>query len=169
VTPPSTTVYFDTEDEANCLALLPTELRVSEDLVFLAAQCEADVLNTFTRRVNTTSYTNFPIAATLPVAFRSTSVYTDLGNGLGVFLAGYTVDPTQCEDPLFVTAMRRTVAEVYRWRYQQNRRDVQVKQLSGGSGTASSGQKTFIGYDSLPPAWDRYLKPYDTRETDGAI
>jgi hypothetical protein len=163
--PASTTVYFDTTDATNCLALLPTDLRVSQDLVWLAAECEADILNHFTAPIVQTMYAGYPVLVTLPIFFSATSVYTALGNGLGVYLRGYTVDPTACLDPIFVKALRRTVAEVYRWRYPQMKRDVQVKQLSGQSGTVASGQKTFTTFDSLPPAWERFLKPYDTRES----
>jgi hypothetical protein len=164
--PASTTVYFDTTDATNCLALLPTNLRVAEDLAWLAAESEADVINHFTREITRAAYVGYPAPVTLPISFRTTSVYTDLGNGRAVYLKNYTVDPSQCTDPLFMMALRRTVAAVYRWRVEQMKRDVQVKQSSnGGGGAIGSGQRTFTTYDALPPAWDRYLKPYDTRET----
>jgi hypothetical protein len=166
--PPSTTVYFDTTDATNCLALLNPDLRGSVTIPWLAGECEADVLNAFTKQFNPITYVGYPIAAVLPISFASTSVFTDLGNGLGVFLRGYTVDPTQCTDPLFVKAIRRTIAGVITWRWPQTQRDPQVKQASG-AGSLSAGQKTWSSYDPLPPAWDRYLKPYDTRDIGWGI
>jgi hypothetical protein len=167
--PASTTVYFDPTDATTCLALLPVSQRTSVDLARLSAECEADVLNHFTKPLIGATYAGYPAPVTLPVSFRSTSVYTALGNGLAVYLRGYTVDPSQCLDPLFVLAMRRTVASVFQWRFPQLQRDVQIKQSAGQSGTMGAGQKTFTTFDSLPPAWERYLKPYDTRESEWGL
>lgn len=165
---PSTTVYFDPTDATNCLPLLPVDLQSAVELVRIASDCEADILNTFTKPINRVQYFGYPSPATLPVILQ-TSVYTDLGNGLAVYLAGYTTDPTQCTDTHFVMAMRRTVARLIEWRWTQSQRDVQVKQATGTAGSLAGGQKTWINYDALPPAWDRYLKPYDTRETAWGI
>ena len=165
----STTVYFDTTDATICLPLLPVNLRTSVDLLRLAAESEADLINHFTKPINRVTYLNYPAPAQLPVALRLTSVFTDLKNGVGVFLAGYTVDPSQCTDLLFVMAMRRTVALIIGWRYPQTQRDVQVRQATGSSGTAAAGQKSWAPFDALPPAWARYLKPYDTREGEWGI
>lgn len=165
----STTVYFDTTDATICLPLLPVALQTTVDLLRLAAECEADILNHFTKPINRVTYLNYPAPAQLPVALQLTSVFTNLGNGLGVFLAGYTLDPSQCADPIFVMAVRRTVALVFQWRYPQGQRDVQVKQMSGASGSLPAGQKTWSSFESLPPAWARYLKAYDTREGEWGI
>lgn len=165
----STTLYFDPTDAVNCLPLLPVTLQGSVDLARLSMECEADLLNHFTKPINRVTYLNYPAPAVLPIALRLTSVFTDLLNGLGVFLAGYTVDPTQCTDTHFVTAIRRSVALLIQWRYTQSQRDVQVKQATGTAGTLAGGQKTWATFDAMPPAWDRYMKPYDTREGEWGV
>jgi len=157
------TTYFQVTNAA-CLAMLPPDLRTSVDLAFLATEAEFDVLSFYTKPINRVTYLNYPAPAQLPVALRLTSVFTDLGNGNGVFLLNYTIDPTQCTDPGLVTAIRRTVAEVIRWRYPQLKRDVQVKQRSAPSGTSVSGSTTWIDFDQLPPGWNRWLRLWDTRE-----
>lgn len=162
------TTYFQVTSAA-CLLMLPPSIRTSVDLAWLAAEAEHDVIRMFTKPVNRVTYLNYPAPAQLPVALRLTSVFTDLGNGNGVFLTGYTVDPAQCTDPNLIADIRRTVADVIRWRYPQNQRDVQVKQRSAPSGTSMSGSTTWESYDPLPPAWDQWLKLYDTRENAWGI
>jgi hypothetical protein len=161
---PSTTVYFDSTD-TTCLGLLQASLRGSSDLARLAAECEADLINYYTKPIRTRPYPSLPFQ----VLLTTQSFYTDLGNGTGVFLKGYTIDPTQCLDAFFVLSMRRTIAMIIEWRFPQTQRDVQVLQFAGASGTLAAGQKTWISFDDLPPGWSRYLSQFDTREIGWSV
>ena len=124
--------YFDASDNAH-KALLPTDLRGRSDLADLAAVAEADVLDAFTR-------------------------YDEAAEADVVDLRGYDSDPEGAEASLAST-LRRTIANVIRWRAALWDREPAASMEVRGSRT-----KSYKGSSDsdFPPNWRRPLRRFET-------
>lgn len=167
-------VYFDHTDPAD-VALLPVPLRTSKDLEDVAPLCEQDVILHFARRQPDLRFSVVDAlagaaAGRAPATFVWTSrgKATDLGNGVLVYLAGYTVDSEDvtCDANLRM-ALKREIAEVVRWRLYQAQREVAVTG-SGGQGGVTKSYRPEAD-DPFPPWFGRWLKAFDTRPAVWAL
>lgn len=168
------TTYFDPTNAAH-KALLPVALRGSAELVRLAAESEADVLNAFTREVATAGYRADALDPThslrAPLAgYYAGRRYTLLADGRrGVFLDHYTEDADACTHEAFKAALTRAIALVVAWRIEQLTRQTFVESVSGHAGQNSSVSYRKDHGEPFPRGWDRWLRPYDTRPKSWSI
>ena len=152
--------YFDTTDDDH-KAMLPPGIRDDGDLADVAADAEADVIDHFTEG---------PEGNARPlryVAGRDRTELTDAdGDGIGlyVYLMGYAADPASAEQNL-VAAMRRTIAEVIRWRMAQRKKAPLKASESGDAGTFSGFSFRGDSERPFPPNAFRRLRKYDTRRS----
>ena len=150
--------YFDTT-EATHLVMLPEGIRADSDLANVAAEAEADVIAHFTEGREGNSD---------PVKYLMSRDRTELtdgsGNGIGlyVYLMGYEADPADAEQNL-VAAMRRTIAQVIRWRIQQREKNALRASESGDAGTFSGFSFRGDAERPFPPGAFRWLGGFDTR------
>jgi hypothetical protein len=163
--------YFDATSPTD-QALLPKAIRASEELANVAALAEADVIAQYTRSV---PYLNFTSREEyLRDGIVSTEVVgEDISNQsapsnaivprLMVFLRGYKVDSADAlVDPGLKLAMKRTVAEVTRWRLAQWHKEILISSSSDSIG--KSRQYADNAGDAFPPDWNRWLQPYESEE-----
>lgn len=159
--------FFNANPESPDLQLLPASVRKDEDLVAIAAECEAAVLAQFTGLIH--QATQYGDAAAFPVVgLVPTGAYAlDATNGLYVFLRGYDPVRASCPEPL-ATALVREIAGVIRWRRTQWRDNPQTAAESDGDGGAS---KSFREDKNarFPQDFGAYLRPYDIRPAPAAI
>lgn len=163
--------YFDHTVQAH-KNLLPSDIRTDAELSNVAAIAEADVINEFTRAPGYTNYTSDEellrdgIVSTEVVGEDITAEGAPSGAivpTVKVYLRGYKVDADDpATDPNLKLALRRTIAEVIRWRFGQWRREQAVASASDGNSKSRSFRD---GSDSsFPPDWDRWLKPFKSEE-----
>ncbi len=145
--------YFDAKND-NHLKLLPPSLRKAEDVADLATIVEADVIAVYTDPFNNEDFT-------LRETIRSSE---EQGDFEFVHLAGYKLDADDVDtDPGLLLALRRTIAEVIRWRAAQWKREMGVASESDDRG--KNRTYTLDAHSTnFPPGWDRWLDKFDTRE-----
>ena len=164
--------YFDPKNELADRNLLPPNVRGHSELETVAALAEADVIAHYTRAPG---YLNFTAKeAQLQDGIVSTEVVgEDVTNptpGAGavvpqlrVYLRGFKADASHANvDPNLKLALRRTIAEVTRWRLHQWNRE---QGLSGSSDTVGKS-RTYMAnaHDPFPPGWQRWLVPFESDE-----
>lgn len=142
--------YFDVADDDH-KALLPDSIRGGAELENVAADAEADVIAAFTDTC--------PSASSLDCV----QLLDADGDGIGLYvcLKGYTTDPAEAEQNL-AAAMRRSIAEVIRWKWPQRNREPSLSAESTDMGKS----RTFRSDSEVPiPASAlRWLVPYDSRK-----
>jgi hypothetical protein len=159
------TTYFDPNDVTH-LALLPPEFREAQDLVDVAAEAEADVINRYTQRAPDLRYTaQFPaVGEGDPVVVLLTDRQATLvGDGLYVFLHGYQEDADHASvDPDLKVDLRRAVVELIKWRCRSWSRDPAVQSEGNRDGMSRAYRDS--ADEPFPKGWDRWLRKHDTRE-----
>jgi len=152
--------YFDATNQEH-LKLLPEGIRTDGDLANIAADAEADVIGHYTERGGAVPSVADPPILTARERYQLTDAQ---GNGIGVYvyLKGYDPDPAQAEQNL-VTAMRRAIAAVIRWRRAQRDKDPLHASEAGDAGTFSGFSYRKDAENTFPPGFSRYLRHYDTR------
>jgi hypothetical protein len=135
--------YFRASGSPNDLTMLPLSQRDHEDLANIATNAEADVIRHFTKA-------------------REHEDALVLDSGLPteryVWIRGYQVDPNDADvTDGFRDAMRRTIANVIRWRIPRNAKPANV--------VAESGDKRTKDYrpdaeSEFPPGFAAPLSPF---------
>lgn len=142
-------LYFDmVTPNTTHQKMLPEPIRASDDIVNIAAEAEADVINQYT-------------ALGTDVGGAGTAIGS---SGYYVLLDGYEEDPDDVDTdlyPNFKTDMARAIAAVVRWRFEQRRREVGLSNES--TDVASKTYTQRFSDDLWPPGWDRWLRKYDIR------
>lgn len=155
--------YFDPTDSTH-LALLPVGMRQDSDLATIAAQVEADVIGFFTKQGPYINFTNLERflengIVTTEVVGEDVTATGSPSNAivphLYVYLKGYKADANDANvDPNLKAALRRTIAEVIRWRMTQWKRELGVQQAGKGKDRTMFSPDA---YDPFPQGWDRWL------------
>lgn len=150
---------------ANDKTLLPPDIRTDPELANVAPLAEADVIGMFTEAPPYLNYT--ARAGQLADGIVSQEVQgVDIsasvtGPQLRVYLRGYAVDAAQADTNL-AAAMKRTIAEVIRWRMNQWKREQGLSSSSDSVGKNRAYLENF--QDAFPPEWDRWLRPFRSDE-----
>ena len=152
--------YFD-PDRSTDLAFLPVESHDATDLDLFASEAEADTIQYYTRDISTVN----PLRWTsIRGPMTMSTVYTALGDNLGVFLRFYTVDPalvdtSAADGAAFLTAMKRTIAALISWRIMQSKMNLTaIQETRGGRHMI----KAPLQIEPYPPNWTRWLDPFST-------
>lgn len=163
--------YFDATKQEH-LELLPKTLRSDEMLKEVAAQAEADVIGMFTEGAPYTNYTDREaqlqdgIVHTEVVGEEITAVGLPSGAvvpRLYVYLRGFKADASHANvDPNLKLALRRTIAEVIRWRLMQWKRELGIQASSDSIGKNRTYHEDVRS--AFPPGWDRWLRPFKSDE-----
>lgn len=163
--------YFDATAPAD-LQLLPQYMQSDSELAYIASQVEADVISMYTERAPYYLYTarqeylRNGLVSTETVGEDISAQNAPTGAitpQLRVYLKGYKADASDAlVDPNLKTALKRTIAEVIRWRIVQWKREQGLMSSSDSEGTSRSyGPQSS---DPFPPNWNRYLKPFESGE-----
>jgi hypothetical protein len=143
--------YYDYTD-ADDLKLLPVTMRTAEELQEVSAIAEADAIAYYTEGAPNEDYT-------LRTVERAA---TQTGDYEYVYLVGYEEDADDADTGLAL-ALKRAIAEVIRWRLTQWKREMGIASESDDRGRS----KTYTldaHTTNFPPAWNRWLEPFDSRE-----
>lgn len=136
--------YFDATDSDH-KAMLPEPIRDADDLANVAAEAEYDVIEFYTR---------YGAETTDAVQVGTSDFY--------VHLYPWESDADDVDTtsyPYFVTDMRRTIADLVRWRFEQRRRELGVTGKSSDTGASRTFTEQFH-HDRFPPNWNRRLEKY---------
>jgi hypothetical protein len=172
------TPYFDVTQQTH-KDLLSAESAGRSDLAQLAAECEADVLNLYTRKARSRQFgVSDPMLHPQNLYLMGASDALSGGAAVGpgavqvgttdryVYLQGYTADAALADADLAL-ALRRTIATVIDWRHYNRNRN---RGLSAEGGS----QKRSVTYradanDDFPRGHGRWLKNFDLRERNWAL
>ena len=157
--------YFD-HTKTDHLALLPPDIRKHGEIPTIAVLAEADVIGHHTDAPPYLNYTARHAQLNdgiVPMETVGEDVSASANVQLAVYLRGYKADADHADvDPNLKLALRRTIAEVIRWRLNQWVRDQALTSSSDGGGKSRS----YADYmkDAFPPRWDRWLRPFRSDE-----
>jgi hypothetical protein len=147
--------YFDWTADAD-KAFLPPEYRDASELQNVAAIAEADVIEFFTEYTGDTAY---KVVSTV-------REQTDIADSdyMTVFLRGYEEDADDADvDPGLKRAMKKTIAEVIRWRMDKWKESAGLESETDDRGTTRTMMTEFLR-GAFPPGWKRWLRPFDSSE-----